>query len=183
MNLGFDVKALLPRADVVLVLDAPVPWVPKAVSPGRDAKIIHISPDPLQTQYPFRDFEADLLITGTTRGALPLLRESLRKRMKRDDIETRRKAIARVARGTGRRAAPRARRRAGAHADLDVAHRRLPQRAENRGRHHHQRAWRADQPAPADQAGQLHGQPLGRRARFRARRGAWRQARRARSAR
>jgi acetolactate synthase-1/2/3 large subunit len=94
MNLGFDVKALLPRADVVLVLDAPVPWVPKAVSPGRDAKIIHISPDPLQTQYPFRDFEADLLITGTTRGALPLLRESLRKRMKRGDIETRRKAIA-----------------------------------------------------------------------------------------
>ncbi|HMG80973.1 MAG TPA: thiamine pyrophosphate-requiring protein [Xanthobacteraceae bacterium] len=94
MNLGFDVKALLPRADVVLVLDAPVPWVPKAVSPGRDAKIIHISPDPLQTQYPFRDFEADLLITGTTRGALPLLRESLRKRMKRDGIETRRKAIA-----------------------------------------------------------------------------------------
>src|SRR5260370_475665 len=84
----------LPRADVVLVLDARVPWVPKAVSPGRDAKIIHISPDPLQTQYPFRDFEADLLITGTTRGALPLLRESLRKRMKRDDIETRRTAIA-----------------------------------------------------------------------------------------
>jgi acetolactate synthase-1/2/3 large subunit len=94
MNLGFDVKALLPRADVVLVLDAPVPWVPKSVSPSRDAKIIHLSPDPLQTQYPFRDFEADLLITGTTRGALPLLRESLRKRMKRDDIETRRKTIA-----------------------------------------------------------------------------------------
>ncbi len=94
MHLGFDVKALLPRADVVLVLDAPVPWIPKAVSPARDAKIIHISPDPLQTQYPFRDFEADLLITGTTRGALPALRESLRTRMKRDDIETRRKAIA-----------------------------------------------------------------------------------------
>jgi acetolactate synthase I/II/III large subunit len=94
MHLGYDVKALLPRADVVLVLDAPVPWVPKAVTPGRDAKVIHISPDPLQTQYPFRDFEADLLITGTTRGALPLLRESLRTRMKRDAIETRRKAIA-----------------------------------------------------------------------------------------
>jgi len=94
MNLGFDVKALLPRADVVLVLDAPVPWVPKAVSPGRDAKVIHLSPDPLQTRYPFRDFEANLLIAGTTRGALPLLRESLRKRMKRDDIETRRKTIA-----------------------------------------------------------------------------------------
>jgi acetolactate synthase-1/2/3 large subunit len=94
MNLGFDVKSMLPRADVVLVLDAPVPWVPKSVTPGHDAKIIHISPDPLQTQYPFRDFEADLLITGTTRGALPLLREALRGRLKRDDIETRRKTVA-----------------------------------------------------------------------------------------
>src|ERR1700730_14001914 len=117
MNLGFDVKALLPRADVVLVLDAPVPWVPKAVSPGRDDKIIHISPDPLQTQYPFRDFEADLLITGTTRGALPLLREALRKRMKRDDVETRRTAIAALreelvaARSTPRGRARRSRRR------------------------------------------------------------------------
>jgi acetolactate synthase-1/2/3 large subunit len=94
MNLGFNIKALLPRADVVLVLDAAVPWVPKAVTPDRDAKIIHISPDPLQTKYPFRDFEADLLISGTTRGALPLLREGLRGKLKSGDIEKRRKAVA-----------------------------------------------------------------------------------------
>ena len=96
MNLGFDMKALLPRADVVLVLDAPVPWIPKSVSPGRDAKVIHISADPLETQYPFRDFEADLLITGTTRGALPLLHETLRAKVRRDDIETRRKVVAAI---------------------------------------------------------------------------------------
>ena len=96
MNLGFDMKALLPRADLVLVLDAPVPWIPKSVSPGRDAKVIHISADPLETQYPFRDFEADLLITGTTRGALPLLQESLRAKVRRDDIETRRKVVAAI---------------------------------------------------------------------------------------
>jgi acetolactate synthase-1/2/3 large subunit len=94
MNLGFDMKALLPRADVVLVLDAPVPWIPKAVTPAHDAKVIHISPDPLQTQYPFRDFEADLLVTGTTRGALPALGESLRGKLKGNDVEKRRKAIA-----------------------------------------------------------------------------------------
>ncbi len=96
MNLGFDMKALLPRADLVLVLDAPVPWIPKSVSPGRDAKVIHISADPLETQYPFRDFEADLLITGTTRGALPLLQETLRAKVRRDDIETRRKVVAAI---------------------------------------------------------------------------------------
>ncbi len=96
MNLGFDMKALLPRADVVLVLDAPVPWIPKSVLPGRDAKVIHISADPLETQYPFRDFEADLLITGTTRGALPLLHETLRAKVKRDDVEKRRKVVAAI---------------------------------------------------------------------------------------
>ena len=96
MNLGFDVKSMLPRADVVLVLDAPVPWIPKAVTPARDAKVIHISPDPLQTQYPFRDFEADLLVTGTTRGALPMLREMLRSKLKRDAVETRRQAVAKL---------------------------------------------------------------------------------------
>src|SRR5580704_4444033 len=94
MNLGFDMKSMLPRADVVVVLDAPVPWIPKAVTPGRDAKVIHISPDPLVTQYPFRDFEADLLIAGTTRGALPQLREALRGKLKAGDIEKRRKAVA-----------------------------------------------------------------------------------------
>ena len=159
MNLGFDVKALLPRADVVLVLDAPVPWVPKAVSPGRDAKIIHISPDPLQTQYPFRDFEADLLDHRHDARRAAAVARSL---AQADEARRHRDAAQgdrRVARRAGRRAAPRARRRAGAHADLDVAYRRLPQRAENRGRHHHQRARRADQPAATDQAGQLYGQP------------------------
>jgi acetolactate synthase-1/2/3 large subunit len=80
----------------VLVLDAPVPWLPKAVTPNHDAKVIHISADPLQTQYPFRDFEADLLIAGTARGALPLLRESLRAKVKRDGVEQRRKAVAAI---------------------------------------------------------------------------------------
>ena len=94
INLGFDMKSMLPRADVIVVLDAPVPWIPKAVTPGRDAKVIHISPDPLVTQYPFRDFEADLLIAGTTRGALPQLREALRGKLKAGDIEKRRKAVA-----------------------------------------------------------------------------------------
>jgi len=94
MNLGFDLKAMLPRADAVLVLDAPVPWLPQSVTPAPDAKIIHISPDPLVTQYPFRDFEADLLIAGTTQGALPQLRESLRAKLKGDSVEKRRKAIA-----------------------------------------------------------------------------------------
>ena len=52
------------------MIDSIVPWIPKAVTPKRDAKIIHISTDPLAQRYPFREFEADLLITGeAARGA------------------------------------------------------------------------------------------------------------------
>lgn len=96
MNLGFGMKTLLPRADVVLVLDSPVPWIPNVVAPNRDAKIIHISADPLETRYPLREFEADLLIAGATRAALPLLRESLRAKVKRAGVEQRRKAVAAI---------------------------------------------------------------------------------------
>jgi acetolactate synthase-1/2/3 large subunit len=94
MNIGFDLKAMLPRADVVLVLDAAVPWMPQIVSPNRDAKIIHVAADPLETKYPFRDFEADLLIAGSSAGALVQLRDSLRGRLRGNGIDQRRQAIA-----------------------------------------------------------------------------------------
>jgi acetolactate synthase-1/2/3 large subunit len=93
MNLGFDVKSILPRADVVLVLDAAVPWMPQIVTPKRDAKIIHIAADPLETKYPFRDFEADLLVAGSTGGALPQLRDSLRGKVNGSAVDKRRKDI------------------------------------------------------------------------------------------
>ncbi len=94
MNLGFDVKSLLPRADLVVVLDAAVPWVPKTVTPARDAKVVHIGADPLAARFPFRDFEADLLVSGTARAALPLLGEALRGRIARETVEARRGVIA-----------------------------------------------------------------------------------------
>jgi len=78
MHLGFDATRLLPRADVVLVLDAPVPWIPRVVSPQDGAKLIHLAPDPLQSRYPYREYEADLLITGTSAAGLPMLADALR---------------------------------------------------------------------------------------------------------
>jgi acetolactate synthase-1/2/3 large subunit len=96
MHLGFDVGTLLPKADVVVVLEAPVPWVPRAVTPRRDATIIHIAADPLETKYPFREFETDLLITGEATVTLPVLHEALRAAVKRagNGIDARRKALA-----------------------------------------------------------------------------------------
>jgi acetolactate synthase-1/2/3 large subunit len=98
MNFGFDVGPWLPKADVVVVLDAAVPWIPRQAQPNRNAKIIHISSDPLLVSYPFREFEADQLITGETHAALTMLHAALAEATKGqgDAIAARRKMAAEV---------------------------------------------------------------------------------------
>jgi acetolactate synthase I/II/III large subunit len=98
MNFGFDVGPWLPKADVVVVLDSAVPWIPRTIQPKRDAKIIHISSDPLLTKYPFREFEADSLVTGEISAAVTMLHAALQDAMKGKSkaIESRRKLAADV---------------------------------------------------------------------------------------
>jgi acetolactate synthase-1/2/3 large subunit len=95
MHLGFDSSKWLDKADAVLVLESVVPWIPKNVSPKPEAKIIHVASDPLAARYPFRDYEADLLIAGEVGRALKMLREALRSSMgaKNATVENRRKKI------------------------------------------------------------------------------------------
>src|SRR5947209_3773737 len=64
MHIGYEPGAWLAKADVIVVLDSVVPWIPKTHGPRKDAKVIHISADPLASRYPFREIEADLLIAG-----------------------------------------------------------------------------------------------------------------------
>jgi len=96
MNLGYASAPFLAKADVVVVIESIVPWIPRTATPRRDAKIIHISTDPLAQRYPFRAVEADLLITGEAHAALTSLREALRATAKRNGkgIESRRKMAA-----------------------------------------------------------------------------------------
>jgi acetolactate synthase I/II/III large subunit len=98
MCLGFDASPFISNADAVAVFDSAVPWLPKAhpLKPG--AKIICFGPDPLFTRYPFREFEADLLVTGETAAALTMLRECLADAMRTRTaaIEARRKALGSV---------------------------------------------------------------------------------------
>jgi len=96
MNLGHEPGVWLGKADVILVLDSVVPWIPRTHVPRKDAKIIHISADPLAARYPFREVEADLLITGDPCAALRLLRDCLAGEAQRPNgaAETRRKAVA-----------------------------------------------------------------------------------------
>jgi acetolactate synthase-1/2/3 large subunit len=101
MNLGFEPASWLGKADVIVVLDSVVPWIPKTDGPRKDAKVIHISNDPLATRYPFREIEADLLITGSPCVALRLLRECLAgaPKAKNGAADTRRKTRLRATHG------------------------------------------------------------------------------------
>src|SRR5262245_40591391 len=95
MNLGFASAPFLPKADVILVIESIVPWIPRAATPRRDAKIIHVANDPLAQRYPFRDIEADLLITAEPYAALASLRKALRDaKANGRAIENRRKVVA-----------------------------------------------------------------------------------------
>jgi acetolactate synthase-1/2/3 large subunit len=98
MHLGYDVGLLLAKADVVMVIDSVVPWMPRNLQPRRDAKIVHLSADPLETRYPFRELEADLLITGSSLAGMRMLRATLGEAMKgrKPSIESRRKMLAAV---------------------------------------------------------------------------------------
>jgi acetolactate synthase-1/2/3 large subunit len=96
MCLGFDPAPFVGKADAIAVLDSAVPWIPSLHKLKSNAKVICIGPDPLFTRYPFREFEADLLVTGETGAALTMLRESLGHAMRGRSaaIEARRQAMA-----------------------------------------------------------------------------------------
>ena len=154
MHLGHDAGALLPKADVVIVIDSVVPWMPRNHQPRKDAKVIHISADPLETRYPFRELEADLLVTGSSLAAITMLREILADAMKgkKTAIESRRKALAAMREEIHGEAREADRDGEGPDADPSGLARGLHQPGEIGGRHRDQRARRAAAGAQPDQA-------------------------------
>jgi acetolactate synthase I/II/III large subunit len=96
MHLGYEPDALLANADLVIVAECDVPWIPSKKAPPRDAKVIHIGVDPIFSSYPIRGFTCDLAISGVLGATLPALTEALMSRQgaARDRIEGRRKRLA-----------------------------------------------------------------------------------------
>jgi acetolactate synthase-1/2/3 large subunit len=77
MNMRMQYAEWLEAADVVLTIDAAVPWIPRRYKPKPDATIVHLSADPSYTMYPYRDFSASQLIAGSSKAGLRLLNEAL----------------------------------------------------------------------------------------------------------
>ena len=97
MHCGWDPHALLKEADVILVVDCDVPWIPKEGKPKADARVIHIGPDPLFAAYPLRGFRTDIALTGAVAPTLQALWRSAQKQaVSPKQIEERRKAVSKL---------------------------------------------------------------------------------------
>jgi len=77
MHVGYEPAPFLKDADVILVLDCDVPWIPSLHALNPAAKVIMMGADPLFARYPIRGFPADLAITGASPLALPALIDAL----------------------------------------------------------------------------------------------------------
>ncbi len=77
MHMGFEPGALLPDADVILTLEADVPWIPSLHKVNPDAKVIQVGIDPLFSRYPSRGFPCDLAIAGDPAATIAALADAM----------------------------------------------------------------------------------------------------------
>ena len=56
MHAGYNPNPYVEDADVIVVFDTVVPWLPSQVTPPDDCKVIHIAADPMYTMVPVRGF-------------------------------------------------------------------------------------------------------------------------------
>jgi acetolactate synthase-1/2/3 large subunit len=68
---------LLQDADVVIVFETDVPWLPSRQSPPPAARIVQIGEDPLHGRLPMRSFPSDLTMTATCLSVLEALETAL----------------------------------------------------------------------------------------------------------
>ena len=70
LHYGFAAEPYLDEADLILVVNCDVPWVPKRNEPRSDATIVHIDADPEKSMYPMCDFPMDLSVRADARSVL-----------------------------------------------------------------------------------------------------------------
>ncbi len=75
---GITPNRYLSDADVVLIADCDVPYIPADVNPLPEAKVFWIDVDPLKSNIPLFAFPADLRIQADTKSALPILADCVR---------------------------------------------------------------------------------------------------------
>jgi len=87
MNFGMEGMGLVAEADLIVVLEAGVPWVQVRPKPG--ATVIQVAADPQYTTYPLRSFQTDRAIAATAPDFLGLLKEAFLARSLTDSEQRR----------------------------------------------------------------------------------------------
>jgi acetolactate synthase-1/2/3 large subunit len=96
MHIGFEPAEALANADLVIVLDCDVPWIPRLHTLRPGAKVVQIGADPLFVNYPMRSFPCDLAITANAITLLGALAELLRGELDQSLLEARRTRVASI---------------------------------------------------------------------------------------
>lgn len=78
MHLGTALRPWFDKADLIIVLEADVPWMPAPEgSPPARARVVHAGVDPLFARYPVRGYRSDLTLTTSVTNLLPALSAAL----------------------------------------------------------------------------------------------------------
>ncbi len=77
LHLGFDPMKYLESSDVILVIEADVPWFPIRSKPKSDARVIQMGIDPFFSRYPMRSFPVDVPLACDPEAGLKALAAAL----------------------------------------------------------------------------------------------------------
>lgn len=77
MHLGYDTAPLIGESDLVIAVEALVPWVPQVVGPAEGSKLIALGADPLFSRVPVRGFPVDVNLAGDPAAAIDALSAAL----------------------------------------------------------------------------------------------------------
>jgi acetolactate synthase I/II/III large subunit len=81
---GFDPHPLLADSDLIVVVEADVPWMPSRRGPAPAARVVHIGEDPAYLRYPMRSYPSHMSIAAGAGAALKALSEALEQRTATD---------------------------------------------------------------------------------------------------
>jgi acetolactate synthase-1/2/3 large subunit len=81
MHFGFEPGTLLTDADLVIVLESDVPWIPSLQHPPAGCRVVHVGEDPFFVRYPMRSFPSDLAIQAGSANVLAELAAAVEPRL------------------------------------------------------------------------------------------------------
>jgi acetolactate synthase-1/2/3 large subunit len=81
MHFGFEPGALLADADLVIVLESDVPWIPSLQHPPAGCRVVHAGEEPFFVRYPMRSFPSDLALQAGVINSLDALNAALEQRL------------------------------------------------------------------------------------------------------